>query len=500
MAIVHILLESQADVLANDEKGHAPLYEASRQGHLEVVQALLPLSATQQVVSSLCVAGDKSFLDVVHVLLRDMVGRQGNPFCVGDVPSNLAIGVGKVLDPQIDHLDADMEYSPIELSQRESGDWSTPVRDVSLSNTDSRLSTNSFFVQAEAFARKALTYPGSPLYHSMTISAEEAFVAELAHGASRSKADGQRAWDRFPLDETDLATFPNVVDLPCLSGRFLVEENGGQVPFAGLYPRNTAGQVPVQAKEVVVDEKAALKSGFKVATPPTVATADTFSHKAIILDVMTNSSTPVGDLESVAESEMSRPNKKVKLLNKGQERTGGNSTTTNTTSNPGNRLTTPTVSPEENAPIYKLASAIEHLNNPRAFDDSLRLRSSILLHIKRLPVKDAMDEDTTGYDCSHIVKDMTMTVFEAEMEASIGYRIFAGSPEDREAMAMGRVKCWFRVGTGNQMKKPTEFWKRKEMDLATVTANILKKDEDKLSIEVTFEEVFQPKAGEISLF
>jgi hypothetical protein len=43
-------------------------------------------------------------------------------------------------------------------------------------------------------------------------------------------------------------------------------------------------------------------------------------------------------------------------------------------------LTTPTVSPEENAPIYKLASAIEHLNNPRAFDDSLR--SSILLHIK----------------------------------------------------------------------------------------------------------------------
>jgi hypothetical protein len=200
----------------------------------------------------------------------------------------LAIGLGKVLETQEE--DPDMEYSPLELSQRDPGDWNTPVRNVSLSNTESRLSTNSFFVQAKAFARKVLTFPGSPLYHSMTMSAEEAFVAELTHGAKRSKADGQRAWERFTLDKTDLDTFPNVVDLPCLSGRFLVEENGGQVPFAGLYPRNTTGQVPVQAKEVVVDETAAalkeIASAFKViATPLTVAAADTFTHKAIILDV-----------------------------------------------------------------------------------------------------------------------------------------------------------------------------------------------------------------------
>jgi hypothetical protein len=202
----------------------------------------------------------------------------------------LAIGLGKVLDTETQDEDPDMEYSPLELSQRDPGDWNTPVRDVSLSNTESHLSTNSFFVQAKAFARKVLTFPGSPLYHYMTMSAEAAFVAELTHGAKRSKADGQRAWERFTLDETDFDTFPNVVDLPCLSGRFLVEEYGGQVPFAGLYPRNTTGQVPVQAKEVVVDETAAalkeIASAFKViATPPTVATADNFTHKAIILDV-----------------------------------------------------------------------------------------------------------------------------------------------------------------------------------------------------------------------
>jgi hypothetical protein len=46
----------------------------------------------------------------------------------------------------------------------------------------------------------------------------------------------------------------------------------------------------VQAKEVVVDETAAalkeIALAFKViATPPTAATADTFTHKAIIIDV-----------------------------------------------------------------------------------------------------------------------------------------------------------------------------------------------------------------------
>jgi hypothetical protein len=100
----------------------------------------------------------------------------------------LSVSLGKVHETQEENLDT--EYSSAELLQRDPGDWCTPVRDVSLSNTDLRLSTNSFFVQAKAFARKVLMYPGSPLYHSMTMSAEEAFVAELTHGANRSKADG----------------------------------------------------------------------------------------------------------------------------------------------------------------------------------------------------------------------------------------------------------------------------------------------------------------------
>jgi hypothetical protein len=47
----------------------------------------------------------------------------------------LTIGLGKVLETQEE--DPDMEYSPLELSQRDPGDWNTPVRDVSLSNTES---------------------------------------------------------------------------------------------------------------------------------------------------------------------------------------------------------------------------------------------------------------------------------------------------------------------------------------------------------------------------
>jgi ankyrin repeat protein len=90
--VIHILLEAQADALATEEMGHAPLYAASSRGHFLAVKALLPHSSTQQVVSSLCLAGGRAseqhFRNTVHVLLHEMVGRKASPFVAGGVRSN----------------------------------------------------------------------------------------------------------------------------------------------------------------------------------------------------------------------------------------------------------------------------------------------------------------------------------------------------------------------------------------------------------------------------
>ena len=90
--VIRILLEAHADALATEEMGHAPLYAASSRGHFLAVKALLPHSSTQQVVSSLCLAGGrtagKDYRNTVHVLLHEMVGRKASPFVAGGVRSN----------------------------------------------------------------------------------------------------------------------------------------------------------------------------------------------------------------------------------------------------------------------------------------------------------------------------------------------------------------------------------------------------------------------------
>jgi hypothetical protein len=92
---------------------------------------------------------------------------------------------------------------------------------------------------------------------------------------------------------------------------------------------------------------------------------------------------------------------------------------------------------------------------------------------------DTICEDMEGYTVSHIIKDMNATVFQAVVEASKEFRIFAGTEEDKQALALGRTKCWFFVG--NKMKQSINYWKSID--------KVLKKDDEELSIEVSYEEV-----------
>jgi hypothetical protein len=141
--------------------------------------------------------------------------------------------------------------------------------------------------------------------------------------------------------------------------------------------------------------------------------------------------------------------------------------------------------------IFKLASAIDNLNNPMA------TRTSVRLDVKRVPFE--AGEDTVGYGIRHIAQDLDMSVFDAVKEAcksNVGVRILKKTEAVRKGLELKTLQVLFQLGDKeeDQLKHTVGYWKG--VSLRNAVSIVLKEEESKLPILVTYEAVYTVASDE----
>jgi hypothetical protein len=134
------------------------------------------------------------------------------------------------------------------------------------------------------------------------------------------------------------------------------------------------------------------------------------------------------------------------------------------------------------APMFKLASAIESINNPRSY------RKSILLDIKRVP---RPEEISTGANTSlfhrmHCVTDLGMSIYDAFIDGCKGTRIRkATSLAMKQNMIDKEMVCELIIE--DKWEQPLDYWK--SYTIQDAADNLLTAKMTVLHVVVVFKDV-----------